>query len=96
MPMQVMILEDLEQIVLVHLAVKREGKEYERVGRNLFAKDSWGIACTPNLTLLHDVDGRGAILRTDDPRAVTCPNCQDTDAYKTGMARVRARGVAIT
>ena len=45
----------------------------------------WRIACMPKMVELHQTKYHPNYLRTNDPRAVTCPSCMNTDAYKHAM-----------
>ena len=48
----------------------------------------WAMACTPNLIQLHASRGRPVpYVRSDDPRAVTCPACQETEVFKQAAGR---------
>jgi hypothetical protein len=49
------------------------------------------IACEPQRTSVLPDQRRGTIrmcLRSDDPRAVSCPECQATAEYKAAMANL--------
>lgn len=81
MAMQTMIQEDLSTLILIHLCFQR-GMEYERNGGVLTPKPSYGIACAPNITVMHATPEREAWHRTDDPAAVTCPHCKRTEVYR--------------
>ena len=52
----------------------------------------WAMACTPNLIQLHASRGRPVpYVRSDDPRAVTCPGCMQSAEWKETRARIRER-----
>ena len=73
---QEMLLPDGRKLTLVHFTY--------RAGSG--ANDRWVIACTPNADALHGVVGHHLPWhRSDDPRAVTCPGCKWTDAYKGAL-----------
>lgn len=42
----------------------------------------WRIACMPNMVEFHQTLYHPAYHRTDDPRAVTCPACMKSTAFK--------------
>lgn len=94
--MQVMIQEDTTPLILIHLEYQREGMEYERDGPILRGKQSWAIACAPNLVHKHATMERGAWQRTNDPRAVTCPTCKETEIYLTVLRRFQTMGKPLT
>ena len=49
----------------------------------------WSVACVPNLLELHAANMRPTPWqRTDDPRAVTCPECKKSEAYRLALAQV--------
>lgn len=45
------------------------------------------IACMPNMVEFHSTAYHKNYQRSNDPRAVSCPACRRTDAYKTARAR---------
>ena len=47
----------------------------------------WRIACMPNMTEFHQTMYHPNYQRTDDYRAVTCPACKKSEAYKEAMER---------
>jgi hypothetical protein len=42
----------------------------------------WLIACMPNITDFRTTSHHPNYLRSDDPRAVTCPACKNTTTFK--------------
>lgn len=42
----------------------------------------WRIACMPNMTEFHETPYHPHYQRTDDIRAVTCPACKNSLAFK--------------
>lgn len=68
------ILEDGTKITVVHLAVLTV--TYDRGNRSKPRK-SWRIACCPNMEQMSRCSGRNVpYLRSNDPRAVSCPACK--------------------
>lgn len=48
----------------------------------VFQENPERVACMPNMTEFHETMYHKNILRSNDPRAVSCPACKRTDAYK--------------
>jgi hypothetical protein len=72
---QVMILANGNAVLPVHFVVRKTGR----------------IACTPTKFPLHHEPGREETWqRTDDPRAVSCPLCEETEEYKVLRQEVEA------
>ena len=63
------LLPDGQVVTLIHLVVLTEA--------------GWRIACMPNMTEFHSTSYHPNYQRTDEVRAVTCPTCKKTEAYKT-------------
>lgn len=77
------ILPSGEFITLVHLvhSVEKSEKDFtENAGEGDIPL--WKIACMPNMREFHSTQYHPNYQRTDDYRAVTCPACKETDAYK--------------
>ena len=49
----------------------------------VFQADPERIACMPNMTEFHSTPHHPHYQRTNEPRAVACPSCKKTDAYKS-------------
>lgn len=49
----------------------------------------WRIACMPNMVEFHRTKYHLAYQRSDDPRAVNCPACKKTEAYRIAAERNR-------
>lgn len=49
----------------------------------------WRIACMPRMEELHQTAYHPNYQRTDDPRAVSCPACKESLAFKTLARGVR-------
>jgi hypothetical protein len=73
---QTRITEDGVEVYVIHYSV--EVPDSMHLGQTQEV-----IACLPSRTDLKTVS------RTNEPRAVRCPLCQETQAYKTAMARLR-------
>ena len=41
------------------------------------------IACMPNMTEFGSTMYHPHVMRTNEPRAVTCPQCRKTEVFKT-------------
>lgn len=51
----------------------------------------WRIACMPNMTEFHQTAYHPNYQRSDDARAVSCPACQKTPAFKAAQKRTGQR-----
>jgi hypothetical protein len=49
------------------------------------------IACCPNMVEFHSTQYHPHYQRTDDPRAVTCPGCKNSDHYKRAFGGLRGK-----
>lgn len=58
----------------------------------VFQVDPERIACMPNMTEFHATAHHPNYQRSNDVRAVTCPSCMDTDAYRKVRRRDRRSG----
>ena len=54
------------------------------------ASGEWRLACMPNMTEFGSTLYHQHYPRSDDLRAVTCPQCKTTAAYKTAQANMQA------
>jgi hypothetical protein len=51
----------------------------------------WILACNEQMVQLHALPERPLVMqRSDDPRAVTCPLCQETEAFLDARADIEA------
>lgn len=50
----------------------------------------WRITCMPHMTEFHQTAYHPNYPRSDDPRAVTCPACKKTAAYREAKERIEA------
>lgn len=48
----------------------------------------WRIACMPNMVEFHETQYHRNYLRSNEPRAVSCPQCNKTETFKVAHARV--------
>jgi hypothetical protein len=48
----------------------------------VFQVDPERVACMPNMTEFHSTQYHPSYQRTNDPCAVTCPQCKRTEQYK--------------
>ncbi len=89
---QVMIREDGKALHLVHFVYRTPRGVIRQQGLPLaFAEDSWKIACAPLLVEMAASANRPCPWqRTDDPRAVSCPLCQETEQYRSRLAEIDA------
>ena len=79
----------------VYIGTKVIGEEYQTMSQItpsgtsftlihfVFQTDPERIACMPNMTEFHQTPHHPNYQRSNDARAVTCPGCKKTDAYKT-------------
>ena len=82
------ILATGEMVTLIHFiseVVPEENKQ--TFMRNL----QWRIACMPNMAELYATPHHPSPRRTDDVRAVNCPMCKETAAYKKSLAILEAK-----
>lgn len=54
---------------------------FVHIGETSSAND-WRIACMPGMTEFHATAHHTNYPRSDDVRAVTCPACKKSNAYK--------------
>ena len=89
---QTAILEDGTEVTLIHLVFLSPVGLIEGAGKPLSSLgESWKIACMPNLLEMSQQQNRAApFMRSDDPRAVTCPNCKQSEQYRRGIEQVEA------
>jgi hypothetical protein len=83
--LQTMLKEDGTEMVLIHFVYRSPAGLAYSSGAvlNPQADWTWKLACSPNLTEMHAQASRPfPYHRSDDPRAVTCPACKDTEAFK--------------
>jgi hypothetical protein len=87
MQYQEMIREDGSVIYLVHFVFKSPKGIVRQQGKELNAVDpTWKIACAPGLVEMEAQATRAfPWMRSDDPRAVSCPLCQRTAEYRIAM-----------
>jgi hypothetical protein len=92
MTTQEMLLEDGSWVLLVHFIY--QAPEGLFVGLGLPLTDSkekrWRIACAPEMLEQNFPTQTGRnfpVQRTNDPRAVSCPNCKQTQMYQDELAR---------
>lgn len=71
---QTMIFGDGSQKAVIHYSVKTDRER---------------IACLPNEVLPQQKDRVFSIRRTDEPRAVTCPVCRETEEFKKKMVAIQ-------
>jgi hypothetical protein len=65
-------------VTLVHftyLAAKEDFSENEE-------GEPWRIACMPKMREFHATPYHPNYQRTNEPKAVTCPACKETNIYK--------------
>jgi hypothetical protein len=55
----------------------------------VFQEDPERIACVPNMVEFHSTQYHPNYQRTNDPRAVTCPQCMETGMYKNRIGSYR-------
>lgn len=86
-----MILADGSTLHLVHFCYQAPEGTHASKGRPLTdSRPVWRIACTPHLTELHATGGRDhPWRRTEDPRAVSCPLCKETEQYQQAAQCLR-------
>lgn len=87
-----MILEDGSGLVLIHFMFQSPAGMIRLKGIPLGAsgEETWKLACVPNMTEMAQAHNRPLPMhRTDDPRAVTCPQCRETQEFREKMAQVR-------
>jgi hypothetical protein len=92
----VAILEDGTKFVLIHYTYLSPAGTTSAEGEVLAPEqlDSWKIACRPSLTVHHAGNGRTVpIRRSDDPRAVNCPECKRTDQF---ISHAEALGMLVS
>lgn len=78
-----MVLEDGRQVAVVHLVCQMATERQMPDGLMVPVVD-WRIACTPGLQDLHGTNQRlEPWQRSEDVRAVTCPLCKRTQAYRS-------------
>lgn len=46
------------------------------------------IACMPNMKEFGETQYHPVCMHSDDPRAVSCPACKKTDAYKMAVGAI--------
>ena len=82
-----MLLSDGRKIVPIHFTFLSKDGDISIGGVPLPAMEStWRVACTPRAVELHAMWNRQVPwLRTDDPRACTCPVCQNTLEWVEAM-----------
>lgn len=86
---QTQLTPDLQEFVLIHLLYQSSAGLIEQQGADLCPPrpKTWKIACVPGLLELAAHRSHPCPhLRTDDPRAITCPQCKKTVIYKERMA----------
>jgi len=72
------ILPSGEFVTLIHLTYSVAKQDFSE---NVVEETPWRIACMPNMREFHTTPYHPAYQRTDDPRAVTCPACKETDVF---------------
>jgi hypothetical protein len=93
--MQQQMLEDGTVIVLIHFIfksprgiIRAQGLPVKQIAQR---QDSWKIACVPNMQT-EDMSQRFMQqfpwIRSEDPRAVTCPQCMQSPEFKAALAKV--------
>ena len=88
---QIMVAVDGTESVQVHFAYLSPVGTTRADGKPLRSSvaNSYKIACAPNMVQLTADQCRPfPWQRTDDPRAVNCPLCQETDVFKAALAAV--------
>lgn len=86
--MQQMILEDGTSIILIHFTFLSPRKLLKE-GRVTDGPDlTWKIACRPFIVQIPQGE-HGAVpyLRSEEPRAVTCPHCKGSSEWQQAMQR---------
>jgi hypothetical protein len=88
---QYMVLEDGSALLLIHFVYQAPPGVMRQQGVRLGppAPDQWRVACTPRLPEADMSTGpkrQEVWHRSDDPRAVTCPLCKETEEFKRRMA----------
>lgn len=71
---QTMLFGDGSQKAVIHFSVRTDRER---------------IACFADEVLAQQKDRVFSIRRSDDPRAVTCPVCQETDEFKKKMTDIQ-------
>src|SRR5438876_1374472 len=69
-----------------------EGEVMTNLGPMVFGGVSGRIACAPKMTNVSPqmVDGRANLVcHSDEVRAVTCPQCMETEEFKKAMEEIR-------
>ncbi len=65
-------------------------REKQTMMRNSVGETDWHIPCMPNMTEFHSTMHHGNVLRTSEPRAVTCPMCKKTLEHQRAMDHINA------
>lgn len=89
MKLQTAIGPDGAEVVLIHFLYSSPVGMIEGAGLPLAQRgNSWKIACMPNLFEFSTQSSHRPIphMRSDDPRAVTCSVCKETEHYKRAAA----------
>ncbi len=89
------LLEDgVTEVTTIHFVYLSPAGTTAIQGQPLVAgKPTWKIACVPNLIQMAADRSRAFPWhRSDDSRAVTCPLCKETAAYKAQVVQLRAAG----
>src|SRR5215467_9714350 len=95
LPVTIRLLPDGSGRVRIHWYVKFKGGPIKSVAQNgviNFPASEGKIACSPDLgPSVRLSDGSMQLThRSDDPRAVTCPECMATQEFKDAMAEIGA------
>jgi hypothetical protein len=92
------VLPDGTQVPTIHLLYQAPAGTTQVEGEPLVDSGPTvaRLACSPLIEDLSLCYGREApMLRTDDPRAVTCPNCKDTKEYQKKVVDYARGGIIV-
>jgi hypothetical protein len=76
------IAPDGSEEVLIHYVYEAPGLVLANTVREV-------VACLPGKTVLHSTYRSPMVRRTNEPRAVTCANCKQTDVFKARMREIQ-------
>lgn len=74
--MQQQLLPNGASITIIHFTYETNGQ--------------WQIACMPNMREFHRTKFHKNYLRSNEPRAVTCPACKRSNVYVEAMGAINS------
>jgi hypothetical protein len=83
---QTMVLEDGSRITAVHLSIMVPVEEADAIIAGAVVER---IACAPRMPDLSAAGKMAPVVRTDDPRIVSCPLCKMSKQYALALERIR-------